>query len=168
MNNNRFREDLYYRLAVVPIDIVPLKHRNEDIVLLFEHFLKYFSQDLDLEVPEVDKEAEEILLHYKWPGNVRELRNVVQRLILNCEGKITAKDLNKSMILRNHMILKEETNFEEMINGQVLPLRKVEKIFRKKYFEYVRSISNSDTSAAEKLGLAPSNFYRMCKELGIK
>ena len=168
VNNNRFREDLYYRLAVVPIDIVPLKHRDQDIILLFDHFLKYFSQDLDLEVPEVDKEAEDILIHYKWPGNVRELRNVVQRLILNCEGKITAKDLSKSMILRNHMILKEETNFEEMINGQVMPLRKVEKIFRRKYFEYVRSISNSDTSAAEKLGLAPSNFYRMCKELGIK
>lgn len=168
VNNNRFREDLYYRLAVVPIDIVPLKHREKDIILLFEHFLKYFSQDLELDAPEVEEEAKEILLHYKWPGNVRELRNVVQRLILNCDGKITAKDISGSMILKNHMIIKEETNFEEALLGQVMPLRKVEKVFRKKYFEYVRSISSSDTSAAEKMGLAPSNFYRMCKELGIK
>ena len=72
------------------------------------------------------------------------------------------------MILRNHMIIKEETNFDDMINGQVLPLKDFEKIFRTKYFKYVRSISNSDSAAAEKLGLAPSNFYRMCKELGIK
>jgi DNA-binding NtrC family response regulator len=168
VNNNRFREDLYYRLAVVPIDIVPLRHRGDDIILLFEHFLNFFSRDLEVEPPEVEDSAKEILLNYKWPGNVRELRNVVQRLILNCDGKITAKDLNNSMILKNHMIVKEETNFEESLMGQVMPLRKVEKVFRKKYFEYVRSISNSDTSAAEKLGLAPSNFYRMCKELGIK
>ena len=87
---------------------------------------------------------------------------------LNCKGEITAKDLSQSMILRNHTKLKEEINFEEMITGQVILLRKVEKIFLKKYFEYVRSISNSDIGAAEKLGLAPSNFYRMCKELGIK
>ena len=72
------------------------------------------------------------------------------------------------MILRNHTIISEETNFEEMNFGQVLPLREMEKIFRAKYFKYVRSISSSDSSAAEKLGLAPSNFYRMCKELGIK
>ena len=52
--------------------------------------------------------------------------------------------------------------------GQVLPLKDMEKIFRIKYFKYVRSISSSDSSAAEKLGMAPSNFYRMCKELGIK
>jgi len=66
------------------------------------------------------------------------------------------------------MLIKEETNFEDMYSGQVLPLKDMEKIFRVKYFKYVRSISSSDSSAAEKLGMAPSNFYRMCKELGIK
>jgi two-component system response regulator AtoC len=55
-----------------------------------------------------------------------------------------------------------------MANGHVLPLREVERVFRTRYFKYVRSISSSDSNAAEKLGLAPSNFYRMCKELGIK
>jgi hypothetical protein len=52
--------------------------------------------------------------------------------------------------------------------GQVLPLKEMERIFRIKYFKYVRSISSSDSFAAERLGLAPSNFYRMCKELGLK
>ncbi len=168
VNNNRFREDLYYRLNVVPLDIIPLKQRGNDILLLFDHFLKYFSQDLDVESPDVNEEAREILLHYKWPGNVRELRNVVQRLILNCNGKITAKDVSNPMILRDHIIIKEETNFEEMHQGQVLPLKEMERIFRIKYFKYVRSISSSDSYAAERLGLAPSNFYRMCKELGLK
>ncbi|MBU1097533.1 MAG: sigma-54 dependent transcriptional regulator [Bacteroidetes bacterium] len=168
VNTNRFREDLYYRLNVVPIDIVPLRQRGNDILQLFDHFMQYFSMDLGVETPEISEEANEILLNYKWPGNVRELRNVAQRLVLNCNGIITAKDISNPMILKNHMILKDETNFEEINFGQVLPLKDIEKIFRTKYFKYVRSISSSDSSAAEKLGLAPSNFYRMCKELGIK
>ncbi len=168
VNNNRFREDLYYRLNVVPLDIVPLRQRGDDIILLFDHFLQYFSQDLGVEIPQVDEKAKEILLNYKWPGNVRELRNVVQRLILNSNGIIKAKDISDPMILRNHIIIKEETNFEDLYQGQVLPLKEMERIFRKKYFQYVRSISISDSSAADKLGLAPSNYYRMSKELGIK
>ncbi|MGE5795451.1 MAG: sigma-54-dependent transcriptional regulator [Ignavibacteria bacterium] len=166
--NNKFREDLYYRLNVVPLDIVPLRKRGEDIILLFDHFLEYFSRDMDVKKPDVDEKAKEILLNYKWPGNVRELRNIVQRLIINSNGIITAKDISNPAILRNHIVLKEETNFEDLYSGQVLPLKDMEKIFRTKYFKYVRSISSSDSSAAEKLGMAPSNFYRMCKELGIK
>lgn len=166
--NGKFREDLYYRLNVVPIDIIPLRKRGNDIIQLFNHFLDYFSEDMSVEPPKVDEEAYEILLNYKWPGNVRELRNVVQRLIINSDGGITAKDISNPMILRNHIIVKEETNFEDLYQGQVLPLKDMEKLFRIKYFKYVRSISNSDSSAAEKLGMAPSNFYRMCKELGIK
>jgi DNA-binding NtrC family response regulator len=168
VNNGRFREDLYYRLNVVPIDIVPLRQRGDDIILLFDYFLQYFSQDLDVEIPKVEDKAKEILLNYKWPGNVRELRNVVQRLILNCHGTINAKDISNPMILRDHGIVKEETDFNDLYQGQVLQLKEMEKIFRKKYFQYVRSISSSDSGAAEKLGLAPSNYYRMCKELGIK
>jgi DNA-binding NtrC family response regulator len=163
-----FREDLYYRLNVVPMDLVPLRQRGDDIILLFNHFLDFFSQDMGMNIPEVDDEAKEILLHYKWPGNVRELRNVAQRLVLNCSGIITAKDISNPMILRNHVVMKDETNFEESFMGQVLPLKEMEKVFRVKYFKYVRSISSSDSNAAEKLGLAPSNFYRMCKELGLK
>lgn len=166
--SGKFREDLYYRLNVVPIDIIPLRKRGNDIVLLFHHFLNYFSNDMNVEMPDVDEKANEILLNYKWPGNVRELRNVVQRLIINSNGIITAKDISNPMILRNHVFVKEETNFEDIYQGQVLPLKDMEKLFRVKYFKYVRSISSSDSSAAEKLGMAPSNFYRMCKELGIK
>jgi len=169
VNNNRFREDLYYRLNVVPIDIVPLKDRGDDIILLFDYFLDYFSNDMEIPKPTYDEKVKEILLNYKWPGNVRELRNVVQRLMLNCtNGVITAKDISSPLILGNQIIAKEETNFEDIYNGQVLPLKEVEKLFRIKYFKYVRSISSSDSAAAERLGLAPSNFYRMCKELGLK
>jgi len=168
VNNARFREDLYYRLNVVPLDLVPLRQRGDDIFLLFDYFLGYFSQDMDIEKPQVDEEAKEILLNYKYPGNVRELRNIVQRLILHVDGKITAKEMSNPMILKNHVIIKEETDFENMLNGDILPLKEMERLFRAKYFKYVRSISSSDSSAANKLELAPSNYFRMCKELGLK
>ncbi len=168
VNEGKFREDLYYRLNVVPIDIVPLRQRGDDILLLFDHFLEFFSRDLDVPVPTVDAKAREILRNYRWPGNVRELRSVVQRLVLHCGEKITAKDVSNPMILTNPILAKDATKFEEMSGGQVLPLREMERVFRMRYFKYVRSISSSDSNAAEKLGLAPSNFYRMCKELGIK
>jgi two-component system, NtrC family, response regulator AtoC len=164
----KFREDLYYRLNVVPLDVPPLRVRDKDIIILFNYFLDYFSVDLEVPRPSVDPKAEEILLHYKWPGNVRELRNVVQRLVLNSNERITAKDLSNPMILRNTMSPGDVTNFEANFNGEVIAYKEMEKIFRRNYFKYVRSISSSDSNAAEKLGLAPSNFYRMCKELGIK
>lgn len=168
VNEGRFREDLYYRLSVVPLDVVPLRQRGEDILMLFGHFLAYFCDDFGIAMPEVEPQAREILLNYKWPGNVRELRNVVQRLVLNCTEKITAKDVSDPMILRNHILMKEDSSFKDFSGGQVLPLREMERVFRTRYFKYVRSISSSDSNAAERLGLAPSNFYRMCKELGIK
>jgi DNA-binding NtrC family response regulator len=168
VSEGRFREDLFYRLNVIPIDIVPLKERGEDILLLFNHFLAFFSADMNMPIPEVDPKASEILLNYKWPGNVRELRNVAQRLVLNCDGNITAKDVSQRMVLRNTAHREEFSGLKEISNGQILPLSEMERIFRTNYFKYVRSISSSDSNAAEKLGLAPSNFFRMCNELGLK
>jgi len=168
VSDGRFREDLYFRLNVVPIDVVPLRQRGEDIQLLFDHFLEYFSRDLGVLAPSVDPKAREILMNYRWPGNVRELRSVVQRLVLNCKDRITSKDVSDPMILHSPVLTKDMWNLDDMFGGQVLPLRDMERIVRTRYFKYVRSISSSDSNAAEKLGLAPSNFYRMCKELGIK
>ena len=168
VNEGRFREDLYYRLAVIPLDIVPLCKRGDDILLLFNHFLEYFSRDIDMAPPPSDPKAKDILMNYRWPGNVRELRNVAQRLVLNCSDKITAKDVTNHMIMRNPIAAKDESVIDDLYTGQVLPLPEMEKMFRVRYFKYVRSISSSDSNAAEKLGLAPSNFYRMLKELGLK
>jgi DNA-binding NtrC family response regulator len=167
VSDGRLREDLYYRLNVIPIDVVPLRQRGEDIVLLFNHFLEYFSRDMGIVPPTVDAKALDVLLNYKWPGNVRELRNVAQRLALNSTDHIGIKEISNPMILRNSVLTKD-VSFDDLYAGQVLSLRDVEKAFRLRYFKYVRSISSSDANAAQKLGLAPSNFYRMCKELGLK
>ena len=103
----RFREDLFYRLNVIPIDVVPLRQRGEDIILLFNHFLEYFSNDMGIPAPTVDPKALDILMNYKWPGNVRELRNVVQRLVLNNTDHIGVKEVSDPMILKNSPLSKD-------------------------------------------------------------
>ena len=89
-----FREDLYYRLNVVHIEVPPLRDRREDIPVLLNHFLRGFAETYQIVVPEVAPEATEYLTGYHWPGNVRELRNVAERLILRArDGRIAADAL---------------------------------------------------------------------------
>ncbi len=86
----RFRVDLYYRLSVIQIDIPPLRERAEDVLLLAEHYIKYFNERLRRRVAGLSPEVSKIFLRYNWPGNVRELRNVIERvMILEDEDLIT-------------------------------------------------------------------------------
>jgi nitrogen regulation protein NR(I) len=84
----RFREDLYYRLAVVPIALPPLRDRREDIPLLVRHFIEKYDQRLGKRVEGVDEEALELLRAYPWPGNIRELENLMERSVLFADGPI--------------------------------------------------------------------------------
>jgi DNA-binding NtrC family response regulator len=89
ITDKTFREDLYYRLNVVHIEVPPLRERREDVVVLLNHFLHMFCESYQLPVPEVMPEAVSSLTAYPWPGNVRELRNVAERIALRCrEGRI--------------------------------------------------------------------------------
>ncbi|MCK4660905.1 MAG: sigma-54-dependent Fis family transcriptional regulator [Phycisphaerae bacterium] len=82
----RFREDLYYRLNVFPIQLPPLRERREDIPTLAEHFTVRFSRRLGREVPRISNNAQAILTGHRWPGNIRELQNVIERALLLCDG----------------------------------------------------------------------------------
>lgn len=94
VEQGQFREDLYYRLNVVTIDLPPLRERKEDIPLLAEHFLKRFSLENQKEITGFSPEAKEFLLKYNWPGNVRELENAIERaVILAKDSLITLADL---------------------------------------------------------------------------
>jgi len=89
-----FRDDLYYRLNVVPIHMPPLRERREDIPLLLDHFLNKISKEMDRPVPLITDEAKGLLLGYSYHGNVRELTNIVERLLVTCpNGKIARQDL---------------------------------------------------------------------------
>ncbi|MBI2418940.1 MAG: sigma-54-dependent Fis family transcriptional regulator [Ignavibacteriales bacterium] len=166
----RFREDLYYRLNVVPLYVPSLKQRFEDIPILLDYFMNNIGRDMGIEKPKIEKEAMEALQFHPWPGNVRELKNVAQRfffldehvitksIALNCLGSFT----NES----DDGTTDNEIPFTK--GGEIVQLREVERSFREKYFTFVRNHSGSDTEAARKMGLAPPNYYRMAKELGLK
>jgi DNA-binding NtrC family response regulator len=89
----KFRDDLFYRLNVITVDLPSLRHRREDIPLLVEHFLRKFSAENDKIVRQVAPEAMRVLLDYAWPGNVRELENVIERAVVLAPGAIVGVDL---------------------------------------------------------------------------
>jgi nitrogen regulation protein NR(I) len=86
--DGRFREDLYYRLAVVPISLPPLRERREDIPLLAEHFIAKYNGRLGKQVQGIETEAMQALLAYSWPGNIRELENLMERSVLFADGSV--------------------------------------------------------------------------------
>ena len=163
----RFREDLYYRLNVIYINVPDLKERKTDIPILIDHFLTYYSQNMGKEKPVLNSRALETLINYPWKGNVRELKNIAQRLLF-IENSI----IDEKSILRSLGVFSNENQFsdelETFFKNNGLPLSQMEKTIREKYFIHIRKNSASDTEAAKKLGLAPSNYYRMAKELGLK
>ncbi len=85
---HRFREDLYYRIHVVPIHLPPLRERREDIPLLVGHFIRQFCQELGVKQKGIDPEALQYLMDYRWKGNVRELENLIQRLVVMTDAEI--------------------------------------------------------------------------------
>ena len=93
IRNDRFREDLYWRLNVVPIELPPLRKRREDIPLLVSHFLKYYSEENERFVVHIQREAMVALQDYHWPGNVRELQNYVERAVVMSDTDELTVDL---------------------------------------------------------------------------
>jgi len=93
IKHNRFREDLFHRLAVIEIAVPPLNHRKDDIPLLVHHFLKQIAFHQGSPVKEIDSKAIKQLQQYDWTGNVRELRNVIERLTILSDGQITVEDV---------------------------------------------------------------------------
>ncbi len=94
IDNNNFREDLYHRISVIIIDVPPLKERTEDIPLLADHFLAQICADHGIPKREITNEAIEKLKSFPWTGNVREFSNLMERLVILCQDKITAKDID--------------------------------------------------------------------------
>ncbi len=122
VKNGKFREDLYYRLSTVPIEMPSLRERPEDIYLLFRYFANNFAEKQNIESIQLDEEARWLLEHYAWPGNIRELKNVAERMsILSEKRELTAVDLAERMpqlMQRNLPAIRQEdqpagNNFQE-------------------------------------------------------
>ena len=124
VHENHFREDLYFRLNVVTIDIPPLRERRQDIPLLARYFFNKYSQSMIKPIKDISTEAMEVITNYEWPGNVRELRNVIERAIVVCEGdKITSDDLSfpfrsraKQIVSDDSLESIEQSHIERILN----------------------------------------------------
>jgi two-component system, NtrC family, response regulator AtoC len=169
VDEKRFREDLFFRLNVLPVYVPSLRERPEDTVDLLHHYLQSYSVDMGRPVPAMSEEGLRLMLAYTWPGNVRELKNVIQRLLLRVDTEISEYDVREALGPRASV---SHTNEGLLIDfgktGDLLSLREMERVFRERYLMFVRQQSKSDADAAKRLGLAPPNYHRMCKELGIK
>jgi DNA-binding NtrC family response regulator len=166
----RFREDLYYRLNVVPINVPELKFRRTDIPILMEYFMNSQKLDMRKDKPIIEDDALKIFINYDWPGNVRELKNVTQRFFF-FDDEIITPHVAKLAIGAFDIYEVDKDEFQGVrfnLDEDVMTLRDIEKTVREKYFKFIRDNSSSDSDAAKKLGLAPSNYHRMAKELGIK
>jgi len=151
VENSNFREDLYYRLNVIPIKIPPLRERKEDILPLVQHFNKKISERLNVKEKTFTDEAYEKFMNYKWTGNVRELENLLERLIV----------LEDSEVI-NASVIPEE--FSRSNQTDRLNLEEIERKTIKKALE----MSNKDKNkAADLLGIHPSTLYRKIKKLNI-
>ena len=163
-----FREDLFFRLNVITLHIPPLRERPEDIPDLLQYYLGHFSSEMGLEPPEITDEAMRYLQAFEWPGNVRQLQNVVQRLLFNTNGLADLKDIKEALGLFAADGDESPEDRFRWDKENIIPWREMERNLKRSYFQFVRRQVTSDAEAARYLGLAPPNFYRMCKELGIK
>ncbi|MDP9191820.1 MAG: sigma-54 dependent transcriptional regulator [Acidobacteriota bacterium] len=164
MADLKFREDLYYRLNVITIQLPPLRRKREDIPLLVQHFLQKYSEENKRKVREVTPEAMRILMDHAWPGNVRELENTIERAVVLCNGDRVTPEL-----LPDYLRFPARTDQPTMIVPQdgISLKDSVSNYERAMILQSLELASGVQKRAAELLQLKPSTLNEMMKRLGI-
>jgi len=158
VSGEKFREDLYYRVAVFPIFVPSLREHKEDIPLLIAHFLKVYNERAGKGVKSVSEKAMEVLMNYAWPGNIRELENVIERaVVLVKDSTIEPEHLPRE--LRSATLGKRGGG-----GGEILSLEKLEENAMR---EAIAATAGNVSQAAKKLGIGRATFYRKAKKYGI-
>jgi len=164
----RFREDLYYRLNVVPVRIPPLRERREDIPELVNHFLARFAAERRIQTPELSKEAIAALQAHDWPGNVRQLRNIIERtLILTPGDRVGCIEVD---LLPPEII---DSQGSAGLGGASMaimgsPLREARESFEREYLKIqIRRFSGNISRTASFIGMERSALHRKLKALGL-
>jgi DNA-binding NtrC family response regulator len=173
IEQGRFREDLYYRINVVPIYLPPLCDRREDIPLLVEHFLRRFCQEHGVKQKRVEGEALHYLMDYRWKGNVRELENLIQRLVLMTDGDTITTSQLPSHILNQETGFRPSSDIPAEQLKPILPeagLNLDEEVARYEY-KLVRAAleraGGVKVKAAELLGLNKDKMKYLCKKYNL-
>ncbi len=168
MKKGKFREDLYYRLNVIPIRIPPLRERKDDIFALIQHYVQYFNEKYNLS-KSISNSALKKLQQYHWPGNVRELKNIVERLIVLTEkDKIKLEDLETLIGLNEkYDFNEEERNANDVVVHNIIPLKQCIEEAERQLLELAKKKYDSTTEIAEVLQVNQSTVSRKMKKLGI-
>jgi two-component system nitrogen regulation response regulator NtrX len=157
-----FREDLYFRLAVVPITVPPLRERTEDVPLLVEHFAARIAKEVGGPPRKFTPEALQLLRHHPFPGNVRELRNLVERLwIMSPPGSIGAEDVT-AVLPAEAPAVDESTPASSRLSDAV------QEFERQQIESAIQAAGGNVTQAAARLGLERSHLYKKMRKLGWK
>lgn len=161
VSEKKFREDLFFRLNVVMIEIPPLRDRGDDVLLLAEHFLSNFCAKARRETPTISAAARNRLMTHRWPGNVRELRNMMERLAYLSDGdQISPDDLA--------FVNAPQKEGADSGIPMDMPLTDATKDFQVDYIQrHIDRCGGNMTEAAQRMGLHRSNLYRKMKQLGM-
>lgn len=163
VEHKQFREDLYYRLNVVSLEMPPLRELGEDVVTLATHFLALYNLDFKKKVAGFSAEAAHMLRAYHWPGNVRELRNVIERAMIFCEAaEIRGRDLALPV---NSELMQPRTATDFILPESGIQLEEVEKAFLTQALAHAQG---NKTRAAALLGLSRDTFRYRLEKYGIE
>ena len=159
--NQTFREDLYYRLNVVPISVPPLRDRRDDIPLLVEHFIRRYNAEMNKRVERLSPEAMAVLHDYPWPGNVRELQNIIERLVGLVDTPIIGmNDLPLDLLLPDHTV--------RLRHAETLPLRKATEEFERQIvLRVLERVRWNRSEAARILGVHRNSLKTMLTRWGF-
>ena len=166
VDKGNFREDLYHRLNVVPINLSPLKERTEDIPLLLKYFSKKISELNGISETKMDPNYN-LYYNYDWPGNVRELRNLVERISILSVNEV---NINVNSLVEDALIQKNVNNDSDFRNNVLsYPLKEAREKFEKEYLtSQLKKHKGNISKTAEFIGMERSAFHRKLKTLGIK
>lgn len=165
----RLREDLYYRLNVVPLNLPPLRERSEDVIILARYFLERLASRYRKDVTGFTSEAEALMRQYDWPGNVRQLKNVIERMVIFSQSPtIDAMSLPLEVVSplpRDHCV--EQTNAEDDDTEAKIDLRPIDRMEKEAIVEALKKSGGNVRAAAKLIGLGQATVYRKIKRYGI-
>ncbi len=164
IKNGSFREDLFYRINVVPIVIPPLRERKEDIPLLVDYFIKKFNKENNKNVKGISPEALELMMNYDWPGNVRELENLIERIIALTSREIIQAD-ELPFFQNNYSKINELK--ESILSGRVSFLKAEEEFEKSIILDALKRTNFIQSRAAELLGISRRILKYKMDKLGI-
>ena len=163
IRQNKFREDLFYRLNVIKIELPTLRERKEDIPILAKHFLDMYSKENKKEIIGVTEDVIEILVNNDWPGNIRELENLIERAVVLTKSKLITREILPPFLLSSQ----EESKAFAPLNNEVNLKEHIQTFQREAIISALKKTKGIQKKAASLLGVKPTTLNEMIKRLNV-